>query len=354
MKNVVYKLVGAGVLIGSLAGGWVYMAFDRFLNTPMQTLAEGQAVEIKSGQTLTHFSKNLFEQKIIDHPRYLVWYGRVMGKADKIKVGEYFINRDMTPKTLFDKITRGQTIQYSATFVEGWTFRELMTELQKNPNLKHTLTDLSAKHVMASLGLEGTHPEGWFLPDTYNFPRGTTDVEYLQRAYKAMKQYLETEWEKRAAGLPYKTSYEALIMASIVEKETGLASERPTIAGVFVRRLQKGMRLQTDPTVIYGIGEKFDGNIRRRDLLKDTPYNTYRRHGLPPTPIAMPGREAIYAALHPEDGNSLYFVAKGDGSHVFTGNLRDHNNAVIKYQLGGKARPFSSMPKVPKKVSQSK
>lgn len=348
MKNVVFKMTVVLVLLGGLVSGWLYMGFQKFLITPLTVEPEGVVVEIKSGQTLTSFSRSLYKDNIVSHPKYLVWYGRLQGQADKIKVGEYMIKPHDTAKMLFEKIINGQTLQYSARFVEGWTFRELLADLAKNEHLVHTLKGLKPKQVMKKLGFDGEHPEGRFLPDTYHFPRGTTDVEFLQRAYHAMEQLLASEWENRDGGLPYKKPYDALIMASIVEKETGLASERPAIAGVFVRRLGKRMRLQTDPTVIYGIGEKFDGNLRRRDLTRDTPYNTYRRHGLPPTPIAMPGREAIRAAMHPEDGDSLYFVARGDGSHEFTSNLRDHNNAVIKYQLGGRARPFSSMPRVKK------
>ena len=346
MKKVFLKLGGSIFLVGSLLAGWFYMDFERFLSSPVTVTEDGHIVNVKPGQTLTNFANSLYRESIIKHPKYFVWYGRLLGKADRIKIGEYTISKNSTPRSIMEKIITGQTVQYSAMFVEGWTFRELMTELQKNEHLQHTLEGLDQSQIMSKLGFEGIHPEGQFLPDTYHFPKGTTDLEFLQRAYNAMQRFLESEWQERAAGLPYKSPYEALIMASIVEKETGLASERPTIAGVFVRRLQKGMRLQTDPTVIYGIGAKFDGNLRRRDLINDTPYNTYRRHGLPPTPIAMPGRDAIKAALHPADGDSLYFVARGDGSHVFTSNLRDHNNAVIKYQLGGKARPFSSMPKV--------
>jgi UPF0755 protein len=195
---------------------------------------------------------------------------------------------------------------------------------------------------MVKLELAGTHYEGQFLPDTYHFPKNLTDVEFLKRAYSAMQTVLKEEWDNRAVGLSYKNSYEALIMASIIEKETGQASEREQISGVFVRRLEKRMRLQTDPTVIYGMGDKYKGNIRKRDLLRDTPYNTYRRHGLPPTPIALPGRDAIHAALHPAESDALYFVARGDGSHQFSATLKEHNNAVIKYQLKGRVRSFSS------------
>jgi UPF0755 protein len=200
--------------------------------------------------------------------------------------------------------------------------------------LQQTLGDAGESDIMTRIGHAGEHPEGRFLPDTYHFPSGMTDVAFLKRAYDAMAEELADAWEKRDAGLPLRTPYEALILASIVEKETGKAGERPLIAGVFVQRLRKGMRLQTDPTVIYGMGEAFDGNIRRRDLLADTPYNTYTRNGLPPTPIAMPGRDAIAAAMHPQEDGYLYFVSRGDGSHYFSRTLEVHEQAVKKFQLG--------------------
>jgi UPF0755 protein len=224
-------------------------------------------------------------------------------------------------------------ISYSFTLVEGWTFQQVLEAVREQEALQGTFENLTAEAIMERLGHPGEHPEGRFLADTYHFPRGTTDLALLQRAYGAMQEFLQQEWDRRAADLPFKTPYEALILASIVEKETAVAEERPQIAGVFIRRLRKGMKLQTDPTVIYGMGERFDGNIRRRDLSENTPYNTYVHRGLTPTPISMPGRDAIRAVLHPADGKSLYFVAKGDGSHYFSATLQEHNKAVRKYQL---------------------
>ncbi len=346
MRTLIYKLSAVSVLLGSLMAGWFLMGYTQFLNEPINVQGEPYYYQIKQGETLKQVANNLHLAGVIDHPKYLVWHGRLTRVANKIQVGEYVFKPGMTPKEILQDISTGKTVQYSFTLIEGWNFRELMQELRNNEYLIHSLEGQSHKQIMETLGYPGQHPEGRFLPDTYLFPRGTTDVEFLKRAYVATEQYLEDQWQNRQADLPYKDSYDALIMASIVEKETGLASERPAIAGVFIRRLQKKMRLQTDPTVIYGLGEKFDGNLRRRDLVNDTPYNTYRRNGLPPTPISMPGKDAIWAALHPEDGDALYFVARGDGSHEFTSNLKDHNRAVVKYQLGGKARPFSSMPKV--------
>jgi UPF0755 protein len=225
------------------------------------------------------------------------------------------------------------------TLVEGWNFREVLEAVREHPVIVDTLpAEATASDVMALLGHPDEHPEGRFFPDTYLFPRDTTDVQFLMRAFERMETILEDEWEQRAAELPLKDPYEALILASIIEKETGRADERTEIAGVFIRRLRKGMLLQTDPTVIYGLGDSFDGNLRRRDLEADNPYNTYRRAGLTPTPIAMPGRDAIHAALHPADGDALYFVAKGDGSHQFSATLGEHNRAVRRYQLKGGKR----------------
>ncbi|MDZ4210126.1 MAG: endolytic transglycosylase MltG, partial [Methylotenera sp.] len=213
------------------------------------------------------------------------------------------------------------------------TFQQMRDRIKKNDAIKQTITVLSEPEILKLMGSEYSIAEGLFFPDTYYFDRNTTDTVILKRSYDAMQSKLKVAWERREAGLPYKNSYEALIMASIVEKETGKASERPMIAGVFINRLRIGMRLQTDPTVIYGMGAQYNGNIRKKDLLTDTPYNTYTRNGLPPSPIAMPGMAAIEAALHPEKTKALYFVGKGDGSHAFSNNLEDHNRAVVKYQL---------------------
>ena len=324
--------------------GWLMMEYNHFVETPINVAAEGLHFEIVKGDTLKKVSHKLYQQGVLVNPYYLVWMAKFHGSANQIKKGEYLFENGSTPVQLLKKIVSGEVIEYSATIIEGMTFREMMSALNENQYLEHTLKGLKPKAIMAKLGHPDQHPEGRFLPDTYHFPRGTTDVEFLQRAYRAMEEFVNAQWENREVGTPLKSPYDALILASIVEKETAVPEERGMIAGVFTRRLQKHMRLQTDPTVIYGLGEKFDGNLRRRDLVNDTPYNTYRHNGLPPTPIAMPGRDAIKAAINPEPGDELYFVAKGDGTHIFTSNLRDHNNAVIKYQLKGKRRPFSSMP----------
>lgn len=345
MGKFLYKFIAALVLAGSFGIGWLLMDYNQFSNTPLNIDSDGLYLEITAGDTLKKIARRLSQDGVLSHPQYLVGMAKIAGTANDIKIGEYQFKQGTTPGQMLDKIVRGETIQYSATIIEGMNFRELMKSLASNERLTHTLQKLKPKQVMEKLGYKGEHPEGRFLPDTYYFPRGTSDAEFLQRAYMAMQEFLSREWEHREVGTPLKSAYDALILASIVEKETAVPEERGKIAGVFTRRLVKNMRLQTDPTVIYGLGEKFDGNLRRRDLKQDTPYNTYRIKGLPPTPIAMPGKESIHAAINPEPGDELYFVAKGDGSHVFTSNLDDHNNAVIKYQLNGKRKPFSSLKK---------
>jgi UPF0755 protein len=256
--------------------------------------------------------------------------------ACRIQSGEYELRSGLTPSRLLELLTSGKVIQHAVTLVEGRTFRQGLAALAADPVLADDLSGRTDEEIMARIGRPGEHPEGRLFPDTYYFPRGTTASDLVRRAYARMETVLQQEWEGRAPGLPMQTPYEALILASIVEKETGLSSERAQVAGVFVRRLSQGMKLQTDPTVIYGLGDTFNGNIRRFDLTGDTPYNTYVRAGLPPTPIAMPGQEAIRAVLHPAAGDSLYFVAKGDGSHAFSATLEEHNRAVRQYQLGGR------------------
>lgn len=343
-KEIWFKTIGLLVLLGSLWGAWVLMGYQSFVDTPLDFGSEGLRYEVKQGETLTHIAKDLHQRGLLDDPTYLVWLAKLEGTANKIQAGEYRFDTGITPGRLLEQMVNGETLQYALTIVEGWNFRQLMDAVHSNEYLLHTLSDYSDAEIMEQLGHPGEHPEGRFLPDTYNFPRLTTDVAFLQRAYNAMENLLASEWPKRDSEVQYKTPYEALILASIVEKETSLPSERKQIAGVFNRRLQKRMRLQTDPTVIYGLGRSFDGNIRRKDLRKDTPYNTYLHKGLPPTPIAMPGRAAVLAALNPEPGETLFFVARGDGGHQFSSNLEEHNRAVVEYQLGGNARPFSSLP----------
>ena len=342
-KSALNKLIGWVILASSFISGWLIMDVQSFMRSSLalplaaaeqssQTVSRWRYT-IKAGSSLTAVAYDLQRHKVLTQPRYLLWMARWQGKADQIKAGDYAFEAGTTVAQLLEKITRGDVIQYPLTIIEGWSFHQLMQYISMLDGLEQTLTGLEPQAVMARLGREREHPEGRFFPDTYYYIRGMSDAQVLQKAYTAMDVFLDKAWQERDSNLPYQTAYEALTMASIIEKETGAAAERSQIAGVFVRRLQKRMRLQTDPTVIYGIGQGFDGNLRRRDLKTDTPYNTYRRHGLPPTPIAMPGADAILAALHPDDSDKLYFVARGDGSHYFSASINEHNNAVRKYQL---------------------
>jgi len=342
MSRSIKKTLTLIILIGAALAVWQWYAVNRYMQTPMRVDANGYVLTVESGSHLGRILQQLKQDGVIDNLLYIKIYARLYNLAQKIHVGEYQITPTMTPATLLTDLNTGKVIQYSVTIVEGWTFRQLLEHIRDIPYMTHTIQDMDDDAVMSAIGYPDQHPEGRFMADTYYFPRGLTDVDLLKRSYISMQEYLDKTWPLRDVGIPIKTPYEALILASIVEKETGLASERRMIAGVFSRRLQKHMRLQTDPTVIYGMGEQFKGNIRRRDLQADNPYNTYQRFGLPPTPIALPGKDAIDAVLHPDDGDALYFVSRGDGSHHFSATLEEHNDAVIRYQLKGRKRPFSS------------
>jgi UPF0755 protein len=321
------------LLAGALAGALV-VARDAALNRPLPVGEEPVDFEVRPGQGLHEVAAGLARRGLLPGQHFLVVEGRWTGKAARIHVGEYRIRPGMSALDLLEMMVTGRVLQRSLTLVEGWTFAQMIEEVRASPYLRHTLEGLGPKEIMARLGLPGEYPEGRFYPDTYHFPRGTRDVDFLDRARRAMDRALETEWEGRAENLPYRTPYEALIMASLVEKETGHAPERERVAGVLVRRLVEGMRLQTDPTVIYGLGEDYDGRLRRADLRRDTPYNTYVHRGLPPTPIAMPGRASLRAALHPAIGDDLFFVSRGDGSHHFSPTYAEHRRAVARYILG--------------------
>ncbi|MCB1875118.1 MAG: endolytic transglycosylase MltG [Chromatiales bacterium] len=329
----IFRLLGVALLLGSLLLGWLMLDFGEFRSQALAVPEEGYVLSVAPGDSLRGLADRLASEGLVSNSHYLVFLGRWTQRARAIRTGEYRLQPGLTPDAFLDQLVAGKSIQYALTLVEGWGFAQLLTAVRTSSELKHTLGESPPAEIMKRIGHGGEHPEGRFFPDTYNFPRGTTDVAFLQRAYDAMSEHLEREWQGREPGLPLKDAYEALTLASIVEKETGAAVERPEIAGVFVRRLRLGMKLQTDPTVIYGLGDGFDGNLRRRDLTSDTPYNTYTRTGLPPTPIAMPGLAAIRAAVHPADGKTLYFVAKGDGTHYFSETLDEHNRAVRKYQL---------------------
>lgn len=296
-------------------------------------LATPELLQVERGNTPVALLGRLEQRGVISGSIWIRLLWRLQQSSPGVQIGEYSIDGQMTVADLLEKWRSGEVEQYRLTLVEGWNFTQLRAAMARTDELQHSIGELSDGEIMRLLGQEGVHPEGQFYPDTYYFTRGQKDLELLRQANQRLRQVLAEEWEQRAEGLPYSGPEQALIMASIIEKETGAAHERKQIAGVFVRRLQKRMLLQTDPTVIYGMGDSYQGRIRRSDLRTPTPYNTYVIRGLPPTPIAMVGREAIHAALHPADGDSLYFVAKGDGTHHFSSTLAEHNRAVRKYQL---------------------
>ncbi len=330
------RLLGLGLLlllVAALGAAFFWQDFQRFRDTPLELPAAGLVYELLPGTPLRRMAEDLERQGVLGNSLYLRALARWKRQAASLQAGEYRLVAGTLPEGLLEQMVEGRVIDYSITLPEGWTFRQVLDALAGHEALQQTLAGLEPAEIMARLGRPDEHPEGRFFPDTYHFPRGDSDLRILERAYGAMQGVLSGEWAKREEGLPLGDPYEALILASIVERETGLAAERAQIAGVFVRRLQKGMKLQTDPTVIYGMGERYQGNIRRRDLIEDTPYNTYVHAGLTPTPICMPGADAIRAVLHPAPGKDLYFVARGDGSHQFSPSLEQHNRAVRKYQL---------------------
>ena len=325
---LLFVLSVAAIAIGS--------AGIRFSRLPLDLPTVPFDFTVEKGLSLKAVSQKLADAGLLSEPYSLWVLGRLTDEASKIQAGRYRLVEPISPIELLQKLVDGNVLKVGVTFVEGVTFRDMRASLEANPDIRVTLKSMSNKDVLKKLAAPETNPEGLFFPDTYQFSPGTSDLDILRASYQAMQKRLALAWQERAQGLPYRSPYEALIMASIIEKETGRADERPEIAGVFVNRLRRPMRLQTDPTVIYGLGENFDGNIRRRDLTNDTPYNTYTRDGLPPTPIAMPGLASIKAALNPATTDKVYFVAtgNGDGSHVFSRTLDEHNRAVAKYQLG--------------------
>jgi len=329
-------LVLAGLCLG--ASAWkIHSALEQPLNITQEEL-----LEVPKGTTPTRTFYRLEADGVIKDAFWLRVYWRFNLAKQPLHKGEYRMQPGMTVEGLIDLWKRGEMVQYSLTLVEGWNFHQVRAALAKDEKLEKTLDGLSDSEVMDKLGHSGIFPEGRFFPDTYRFVRGMTDVELLKKAYDRLDEVLAKEWSQRAADVPYTEPYQALIMASLVEKETGVPQERGQIAGVFVRRMEMGMLLQTDPTVIYGLGDRYNGKLTRAHLKEATPYNTYMISGLPPTPIAMVGREAIHAALNPVAGNSLYFVARGDGSHVFSDDLDAHNNAVREFQIKRRADYRSS------------
>lgn len=332
MKRLLTILAVLLVLgIAAAAAGFGYL--QRYLDTPLNVPDAGILFEVPAGASFARIANDLESLGVTRHGALLRLYAGWTGQAEKVHVGEYRIEAGTTPVDLLRKFTRGAVIQYSFTIVEGWNHREMLAALQAHPQVVSTLAKDDWASLLVELGATVDSPEGLFLPETYHFPKGTSDRAILGQAFRLMEAVLAEAWADRGETAPVDTPYEALILASIVEKETARADERHRIAGVFARRLERNMRLATDPTVIYGIGESFDGNITRRNLRTDTPYNTYTRHGLPPTPIAMPGLAAIHAALHPAAGDELYFVATGlgDGSHKFSVTAEEHDLAVQEY-----------------------
>lgn len=321
-------LVISVVLLATIVFGWI--GYEEALNKPV--VQNKLTIEIEKGDSFTKITHKLVAQGLAINPLWFKVVALQKNVINKLKVGEYELTPGLTIPQILTIFAEGKAKKYTITFPEGWNLKEILQQIEKNTHLKQTLSKLSATEIAAQLGINEKNPEGWFFPDTYHFEKNATDISILKRAYGKMQSVLQKEWESKDTNLPYKTAYEALIMASIVEKETGAKSERAMIAGVFVRRLAKPMLLQTDPTVIYGMGDKYKGNIRATDLTTATPYNTYVITGLPPTPIAMPGQEAIHAALHPDKDDKLYFVAKGDGSHQFSATLAEHNQAVNHFQ----------------------
>jgi len=310
-----------------------YVVLGRFMDRPLAVGDAPFTIDVPAGQPFAATARELEARGVLEHPEWLRAYARFTGADARVKAGEYEIGPGTTPRELLRLFESGEVVRHSVTIVEGWTFRSLRAALERSPYLDNTLAGQDDAAVMAALGEPGMPPEGLFFPDTYLFGKGTADVEILRQSRARMQRELDDAWRDRAGDLPITTPYEAVILASVIEKETALASERARISGVFVQRLRRGMRLQTDPTVIYGLGAGFDGNLRRADLERDGPYNTYTRAGLPPTPIALPGAAALRAAVNPDERGELYFVATGlpDGSHEFSRTLAEHEAAVRRY-----------------------
>ncbi len=340
---LILLLLVAGV---GLAVGW--QRFGGYLDQPVPGLAKPVDIEVAPGSSVTRVVYQLADQGLLQQPRLLIYYLRATEQLS-LQAGEYQLSPGMTPRQILQKLAKGEVKYYQVTLVEGWTIKQALDHLHREKPLVRELDGDSLEEFLLKIDDKplSTSPEGLFFPDTYRYTRGTSDAVLLTRAYRIMKATLAEAWASRVEGLPLKNPYQALILASIVEKETAVDSEREEIAGVFINRLRKGMRLQTDPTVIYALGEGYDGNITRKDLRVDSPFNTYRVAGLPPTPIALPSRRSIEAALNPATTENLYFVARGDGSHQFSATLAQHNQAVQEYQIRKRAKNYRSVPLEP-------
>lgn len=330
--GVFLKLLLLVVLaLAIVTGGLVW-----WINAPIPLKSSPLDVQIREGSGLRSALKQIDEAGAPVWPLPFIVLARVMGSERGIKAGSYELTAPLTPLDLLGKLVRGEVSQADIVIPEGWTFRQIRARIDAHPLVRHDTRGLSDAEIVSRLGISAANAEGWFFPDTYLFDKHSSDLAIYSRAHRGMARRLEQAWAGRNPTLPLKSSYEALILASIVEKETGRDADRPLVAAVFLNRMRRGMPLQTDPTVIYGLGERFDGNLRKRDLLADTPYNTYTRPGLPPTPIAVPGEASLRAVLHPQVSDALYFVARGDGSSQFSNNLDEHNRAVNRYQRSGR------------------
>ena len=329
MLKLIARFFVAGLLmIATAAAGLFWWA-----RQPLRLPATALEVTIVPGSSMRALSEKIFAAGVPVQPLLLNLLARAERRATRLKAGSYAMTAPLTPDTLLDKLERGDVIQLELVIPEGWTFKQMRAAIASDPDIRQTVREMSDAQLLAAIGAPDTHPEGLFFPDTYHFSRAATDLDLYRRAFRAQQKRLADAWAGRAADLPLATPYEALILASIVEKETGRADDRAQVAAVLLNRLKRGMLLQTDPTVIYGMGARFEGNLRKADLAADTAYNTYVRSGLPPTPIALPGAAALAAALNPARSDALYFVARGDGSSEFSENLSDHNRAVDRYQL---------------------
>ncbi len=327
MRKIKITLFAILLMAGALLGGAAY-----YVTKPLSLTAVPFAFSIKQGTTLKSAARQMQQDGVLPYDWTLVWLARSLGKSTQIKAGNYELESAPSMLGLLDVLTKGQVSQAELSVIEGWTFGQFRAAMNANPGIRHDTAAMSEAEIMRRIGAAEDRAEGLFFPDTYYFASGVSDLVLFKRAYQTMQKHLQESWEARAPGLPLETPYQALTLASIVEKETGQAADRDKIAAVFINRLRKGMMLQTDPSVIYGMGEKFDGNLRKRDLKTDTPYNTYTRTGLTPTPISLPGLAALQATLHPAQSNALYFVARGDGSSEFSPTLSQHNRAVNKFQ----------------------
>jgi UPF0755 protein len=325
-------LLSGAVISALLIASFLVRAWEQ-LNAPLN-LSSSVVFEVSAGASLSRVADELAGNGWLDYPLIFTLWSRITDSDGLLQAGEYQLDPPISAIQLLSKLTSGEVKQYQLTLVEGWTFTQALNAIWSSPGITATLAGQGGAAIAESLAFRFTHPEGQLFPDTYFYTRGTTDREVLQRAHRRLLEILDETWERRAGALPFNSPYEALILASIVEKETAVPDERRQIAGVFIRRLEQNMRLQSDPTVIYGMGSRFDGNIDREALNEVTPYNTYRVNGLPPSPIALAGREAILASVNPDTADALYFVSRGDGSHQFSATLEEHNAAVRRYQLG--------------------